>query len=155
MSQTPAASTESAIKRQQGTTFVADLIIFRRHLQSYPASHPSVTTALNKTMASFAPLVADGRAFTLGVARQGLLLQNETLGAEIPKFREFAGTLSSFGVITISFCAGLQQEELHGFNSIINLPRNEVWENGGSGMPLKTPAFTPSRYRSSIHPFSP
>jgi hypothetical protein len=131
MSQATVASTESAINRQQGATFVAELIIFRRHLQHYPETHPSVATTLNKAMASFAPLVADGRAFTLGVARQGLLLQNEPLGAEIAKFREFAGTLSSFGVITISFCEGLQPEELHALNSIINLPRNEVWENGG------------------------
>jgi HEAT repeat protein len=131
MTQTPAASTESASKRRQGATFVAELIIFRRHLQHYPANHPSVTTALNKTLASFTLLIADGRGFTLGVGRQGLLLQNEPLGADISKFREFAGTLSSFGVITITFGAGLQPEELHAFNSIINLPRNEVWESGG------------------------
>ena len=125
------ASIESSIKRRQGATFVAELIIFRRHLLSYPATHPVVTTALQKTMAGFAQLIADGKAFTLGVARQGLLLQNEALGAEIEKFRNFAATLSSFGIITISFSEELQPEELNAFIAIINRPRNEVWENGG------------------------
>jgi hypothetical protein len=128
---TPDASTESAFIRRHGATFVADLVISRRHLQSYPATHPVVTTALKKTMASFTPLIAERRAFTLGVARQGLLLHNEPLGAGIDKFREFAATLSSFGIITVSFCEGLQPEELHAFNTIINRPRNEVWEDGG------------------------
>jgi len=131
MSTRPAASTESSIKRRQGATFVAELIIFRRHLQSYPATHPVVTAALQKTMAGFAQFIADGKALTLGVARQGLLLQNEPLGAEIQKIRDFAATLSSFGIISISFTVKLQPEELNAFIAIINRPRNEVWENGG------------------------
>lgn len=131
MSTTPANTTDSAVNRQPAAKFVSELIISRRHILSYPSTHPVVTAALQKTIESLDPLVSNGRIFALGVSRQGLLFQNEPLSPELDKFRVFADILSSFGIISISFTAGLLPEEIHSFNTIINLPRNEVWENGG------------------------
>ncbi|MGD0845205.1 MAG: HEAT repeat domain-containing protein [Geobacteraceae bacterium] len=131
MSPSTATKTEPAVERRQATAFVAELIIYRRHIRSYPASHPIVTASLQKTIASFAPLIADSRAFTLGISQNGLLFKNDILGPGIAKFKEFAATLASFGIITISFTAELKPEDLHLFNCITNRPRNEVWESGG------------------------
>lgn len=131
MSPTPANATDSPVNRQLAAKFVADVIISRRHILSYPPTHPVVSTALQKTIASLDPLIAGGRTFTMGVSRQGLLLQNETLNPELRKFREFGDILSSMGIIAISFTGGLIAEELHSFCSIISRPRNEVWEEGG------------------------
>jgi hypothetical protein len=125
------ATTESAIERQQATAFVSDLIVSRRHIQAYPADHPVVTASLQKVISSFPSLSADGKTFTLGVGHQGLLFKNKLLGHEIAKFREFAVTLASLGIISISFTEGLQTEEIQSFHSIINRQRSEVWEGGG------------------------
>lgn len=131
MSPTPANTSDSIVTRQQAAKFAAELIISRRHIQSYPQDHPVVAAALQKTISSLTPLISGGRVFTLGVSRQGLLFQNETLSPEMGKFREFSDTLSSFGIIAISFTEGLRPDELLSFASILNRPRNEVWDDGG------------------------
>ncbi|HTY20292.1 MAG TPA: HEAT repeat domain-containing protein [Geobacteraceae bacterium] len=131
MSPTHAETIDTAINRQQASKFVAELIVSRRHIQSYPQDHPAVSVALHKTIASLSTLVARGGILNLGVSRQGLLLQHETLSPEFSKFREFADVLSSFGIISISFSDGLIPEEIISFCTIINRPRSEVWEEGG------------------------
>ena len=131
MSPSIPAITDPAVERQQATAFVSELIISRRHIQAYPAEHPVVTASLQKTISSFAPLIADGNTFNLGVGHQGLLFKNKVLGHEIAKFREFAVTLASLGIIAIYFTEGLQTEEIQRFHSIINRNRSEVWECGG------------------------
>ena len=141
MSQTPANTTDSSINRQLAARFVADVIISRRHILSYPPTHPVVATALQKTIAGLDPLIAGGRTFTLGVSRQGLLLHNETLSPELRKFREFADILASLGIIAISFTERLNPKELSSFCSIISRPRNEVWEEGGIKNALETAAI--------------
>lgn len=131
MSSTTSATLDMAVERQQAITFVTDLIICRHHIQSYPESHPIVAAALQKTIASLAPLIADGKPFTLGISHQGVLLKSEVLGPEIVKFKDFAILLASFGIITISFTTDLQLEDIHLLNNIISRPRMEIWEAGG------------------------
>jgi len=131
MSSTTAAILDPAFKRQQAITFVTDLIISRHHIQSYPESHPIVAAALQKTIASLAPLISDGKLFTLGITRRGVLYKSEVLGPEIVKFKDFAILLASFGIITITFTGDLLAKDIHLLNSIISRPRMEIWETGG------------------------
>lgn len=131
MSASTTATTDPDVERQQATAFVSELIICRRHILAYPADHPVVTASLQKTISSFAPLIADGNTFSLGVGHQGLLFKNKVLGHGIAKFREFAVTLASLGIIAISFTEGLQTEEIQSFHAIINRQRSDVWESGG------------------------
>jgi len=126
MSSTTATMLDPAVERQQAITFVTDLIICRHHIQSYPESHPVVAAALKKTIASLAPLVSDRKLFTLGISRRGVLLRNELVGPELVKIKDFAIHLSSFGIITISFCADLQADDIHLFNTIVSRPRMEI-----------------------------
>src|SRR5664279_4457807 len=119
MSSTTATMFDPAVEKQQTITFVTDLIICRHHIQSYPESHPVVTTALRKTIASLAPLIAGGKTLTLGISRQGVLLKSELLGPEIVKFKNFAILLASFGIITISFSEDLQADDIHLLNSVV------------------------------------
>ena len=131
MNSTTATMLDPAVERQQAITFVTDLIICRHHIQSYPESHPVVAAALRKTIASLTPLVADREMFTLGISRRGLLLKSELLGSEIFKVKDLAILLASFGIITISFSADLQAEDIRLLNTIISRPRMEIWETGG------------------------
>ncbi len=131
MSSTTATMLDPAIERQQAITFVTDLIVCRHHIQSYPESHPIVAAALQKALTSLAPLTASWKPFTLGISRRGILLKGEVLGAEIVKFKDFALLLASFGIITITFDAGLQAEDLLLLSDIVSRPRMEVWETGG------------------------
>lgn len=118
-------------ERQQAITFVTNLIICRHHIQSYPESHPIVTAALQKALTTFAPLIADGKPFTLGISSHGVILKSGVLGPELAKFKDFAAILASLGIITISFSSELQGEDIHLFNNVISLPRKEIWETGG------------------------
>jgi hypothetical protein len=131
MSSTTATMLDPAIERQQAITFVTDLIVCRHHIQSYPESHPIVAAALQKTITSLAPLTVNWKPFTLGISRRGVLLKSEVLGPEIVKFKDFALLLASFGIITISFNADLQAEDIHLLSDIVSRPRMEVWETGG------------------------
>jgi HEAT repeat protein len=86
---------------------------------------------LRKAGCSLVPLLGDGRALTLGVARQGLLLKNALLEPANPRFAEFASLLASFGITSISFVGEPQLDELKLLCLVIGRPRSEVWEAGG------------------------
>ena len=126
-----AAPLDPETERQLAAAFVAELIICRRVIQSYPESHPSITAKLGKVINRLAPLVAGGGTLTLGITRDGLILNKEFLESANAKFGEYANILASFGIIAISFTEALQPEELRAFNRIVNTPRNEIWEAGG------------------------
>ncbi len=115
----------------QAATFAADLIVCRSHIQFYPDSHPAVSAILKKTLGRLEPLLAGGKPLTLGVTRQGLLLNEALIEPNNVKFREYAALLASFGIIAISFTAEIQPEDLFEFNRIINRQRSEIWESGG------------------------
>lgn len=116
---------------QQAATFAADLIVCRSHIQFYPDSHPAVSTILKKTIRRLEPFLADGKPLTLGVTRQGLLLNEALIEPNNVKFREYAALLASLGIIAISFTAEIQPEDLLEFNRIINRQRSDIWESGG------------------------
>ncbi|HCE69562.1 MAG TPA: hypothetical protein DER40_19285 [Geobacter sp.] len=116
---------------QQAATFAADLIVCRSHIQFYPDSHPAVSNILKKTLGRLEPLLTGGKPLTLGVTRQGLLLNEALIEPNNVKFREYAALLASFGIIAISFTADIQPEDLIEFNRIINRQRSEIWESGG------------------------
>ncbi|MDU0457755.1 MAG: HEAT repeat domain-containing protein [Geobacteraceae bacterium] len=116
---------------QQAATFAADLIVCRSHIQFYPDSHPAVSTILKKTIQRLEPFLADGKPLTLGVTRQGLLLNEALIEPNNVKFREYAALLASLGIIAISFTPEIQPEDLLEFNRIINRQRSEIWESGG------------------------
>jgi hypothetical protein len=131
MSSTTVSTFDPAVERQQAIAFVTNLIICRHHIQSYPESHPIVTAALQKAITTLAPLIADGKLFTLGISPQGMLLNSGVLGPEMAKFKDYAAILASLGIITISFSADLKAEDIHLFNGIISRPRKEIWETAG------------------------
>ena len=131
MNSTTVTTIDPEVERQKATAFVTNLIICRHHIQSYPKSHPIVTAALQKAITTFAPLASDGKPFTLGITPHGVLLKSGVLGSDLVKFRELATILASLGIITISFSADLQAEDIHLFNSIISRPRKEIWETAG------------------------
>jgi HEAT repeat protein len=131
MNPTPDETIEKKVNRQWATRFVADLMVCRRNIQSYPQDHPAVINALQKTLATLNSRASEGVALQLGISRQGLLLHKEILNPELEKFREFADTLSSFGILVITFLQVLKAEELLSFCNLINRARDEVWEEGG------------------------
>jgi hypothetical protein len=118
-------------ERQLAVAFVAELIICRRVIQSYPESHPSITAKLEKVINRLAPLVAGGRTITFGITREGLMFNKEFLETANARFTEYANLLASFGIIALSFTEALQPEDLREFNRIVSTPRNEIWATGG------------------------
>jgi HEAT repeat protein len=122
---------EPETERQLAIAFVAELIISRRVIQSYPESHPAITAKLEKVTERLAPLVAGGRTVTFGITREGLMLNRELLETHTAKFMEYANLLASFGIIALSFSGAVQPEEFRGFNRIVSTPRNEIWSTGG------------------------
>ena len=131
MSPTHAEPIDSTMDRQQSAKFIAELIVSRRNILTYPNDHPAVAAALQKAVSTLNALLKGGKMLNLGVSRQGFLLQNETLSPDLAKFREFADLLSSFGIISISFTEDLLPEEIRSFSAIVNRPRIEVWQSGG------------------------
>lgn len=115
---------------QQASAFVNDLITSLRTSRSYPDGHPAVMAAARLVQKRLAPLV-DGGFFTLDVGRHALLANGEFIERNNHRFGEFAAQLSSFGIISLIFGAGLSLADLKGFTAVIASSRDEVWAEGG------------------------
>lgn len=110
--------------------FVGDLITCLRTTRSYPDGHPAVAAAARRVQERLAPLV-DGGLFTLGVGRHALLANGEFIERNNQRFSEFAVQLSSLGIVTLTFAAGLSLADLKEFTAVIARSRDEVWVEGG------------------------
>lgn len=108
-----------------------ELNISRRHVSSYPENHPIITASLEKVTQLHDQLLQSGPQITIGIAKDSLMIGNGFLDRKNQVNLDFARTLFSHGIATITFIKGLAKSELLHFNQIVSCKKEAIRDQGG------------------------
>ncbi|NOZ69602.1 MAG: HEAT repeat domain-containing protein, partial [Deferribacteres bacterium] len=100
---------------------VIELNITRHNVSIYPANHPIVEKSLNKAFRLLQKLFELRNEIALAVAKDTLIIDNYALDKQNPVYREFAISLSSKSIASVTFVNGLTKEELCSFQDFISV----------------------------------
>ncbi len=98
---------------------IIELNISRRNVSLYPKGHPSVQQSINKAFEYLNKLFEIRPVITLAIARNTLIVDDQTLEEKNPVFREFALSISRLNIAFITFKKGLTIDELYNFHKLI------------------------------------
>jgi len=105
--------------------------IARRNLVGYPRGHTLVVESFEKVRAILQDFFEFSNHFTLGIAKDTLMLGTKALDRKIPVFQNFAQILFEHGIVSLTFFRDLTVDELMDFDHIISQKRNDVHHQGG------------------------
>jgi HEAT repeat protein len=105
--------------------------IARRNLVAYPRGHSLVVESFEKVRAILQDFFEFSNHFTLGIAKDTLMLGTKALDRKIPVFQNFAQILFEHGIVSLTFFRDLTVDELMDFDHIISQKRNDVHRQGG------------------------
>lgn len=111
--------------------FLVQLNIARRNVAAYPGAHPLIAVSTGQTALLLERLLAGRSAFTLGVAKDVLLVGDHSLEKSHPVFRDLAKVLFDHGIAAVTFASGLEGRELQGFSELLNAGREAIRDRGG------------------------
>lgn len=112
-------------------TIVHELNLARRHVSSYPKGHPVVSNSCERVVQHFSTLFAARDAITIGVAKETLFLEGQSLERLTPVVKEIARALFHHGLALVTFRDGLSAAEIEKFNRILMWKRAEIAAGGG------------------------
>ncbi len=113
------------------SNFIYELNIARRHVTSYPSNHPIIGTAVEKVLQLLTALLSNRNTFTLGIAKNALLVGETFLDRSNPVYCDLANLLFGHGIAAVTFHKQLTPKELLAFYGLIILKREQVEEEGG------------------------
>ena len=119
------------------SAFIHELNLSRRHLQTYPSGHPMIATAIEKVLELIDPLFATYQSFTLGVAKDALMFEQQWLGKDNPSYRDFANTLFELDIAAIHFNSKPTINELLILSDLMNSDRQIIKLQGGINAQLQ------------------
>jgi hypothetical protein len=102
-----------------------------RNVSSYPKGHPVVVQACERSAEMLARACANHEAITLGVARETLMIGEDSLGILAPAARNYVRTLAHHGVALIAFRKGVTAAEIEAFSQILAEKRADISARGG------------------------
>lgn len=108
-----------------------DLNIARRTWSAYPPGHPQTVAALQKLGASFRQLCRDAGQTTLGITREGLLLDDTYVDKENRVLQGVAAMLFERGIGTLLILQPPSDSELTALLRLLALKREEILAGGG------------------------
>lgn len=111
--------------------FIGELSISRRHVTSYPANHPVIVASMKKVVQLSQQLLLSQQEFTVGIAKDCLMVGNGFLDRRNPANLDFAHVLFGHGIAAVTFIKGISADELLHFNGIISNKRAVIREQGG------------------------
>lgn len=111
--------------------FLVQLNIARRNVAAYPREHPLIAASTGQAALLLERLLAGRSAFTLGVAKDVLLVGDHSLEKSHPVFRDLAKVLFDHGIAAVTFASGLEGRELQGFSELLNAGREAIRDRGG------------------------
>lgn len=97
----------------------------------YPPHHPQIAESLDRTFQGLRELIEIRPELTLGAARDALLMAGKTLDPRNAAFREFALTLSSRNVLSITFERGFTREDLLRLHQVLSRSPEDVTRSNG------------------------
>jgi HEAT repeat protein len=125
------ASVQNGPENRLVFDFVRAMNIARRNLVAYPRGHSLVVESFEKVRAILQDFFEYSNHFTLGVAKDTLMLGTKALDKKNPVFQNFAQILFEHGIVSLTFFRNLTVDELMDFDHIISQKRNDVQHQGG------------------------
>jgi hypothetical protein len=99
---------------------IIELNISRRNVSIYPRNHPLVEGSLNRAFEFLQKLFDLRVEVTLGIAKDTLIIDDYFLDKKNPVYKEFALTLNSMNIASVTFIKGLTKDELYSFHLFIS-----------------------------------
>lgn len=110
---------------------VHELNVLRRHVGSYPAAHPVVVRTLSRVHAFVETLIPPSGRLVLGITKETILVNEDTIDLADPAILNFARSLFSYGIIAVTFDTGVSADELLRFNQfLMELRQDAAGEDG-------------------------
>ena len=124
-------SVENKLDNQLVFDFFRTMNIARRNLIAYPREHTLVTESFEKVLSVLVDFFECSNSFTIGIAKDTLMVGTKALDKKNSVFQNFARILFEHGIVSLTFLRGLTVDELMDFDHIISQKRNDVQHQGG------------------------
>lgn len=124
-------SVENKLENQLVFDFFRTMNIARRNLIAYPRGHTLVTESFEKVLSVLVDFFERSNSFTIGIAKDTLMVGTKALDKKNSVFQNFAHILFEHGIVSLTFLRGLTVDELMDFDHIISQKRNDVQHQGG------------------------
>jgi hypothetical protein len=115
-----------------------ELSVAAQRRAMYPGGHPTLASAERRLLARFEPLLAGQDTFTIGVARDQLVVDGTPTDARQPLLRAFAERLHGHRIAAVQLSAGVRDDEMADFLS--RIARDPATHDGE---PLTAPTEMP------------
>jgi hypothetical protein len=110
---------------------VIELNISRKNVGIYPAGHIQITKSIDRAFDILQKLFEIRDEMTLGVAKDTLLVGQDYLDQKNPVYRDFALSMNLRGIAAVTFCRGLDREELVHFHRVLTTKPDDIRAGGG------------------------
>ncbi|UCG77597.1 MAG: HEAT repeat domain-containing protein [Nitrospirota bacterium] len=110
---------------------IIELNISRRNVSMYPDNHPSIKAAIGKAFGHLEELFQIRSQITLSIAKDSLIIDEYSLDKSNPVYNEFARSLYGRGIASVTFIAGITEEEIKLFHKVITMDETLLKEQGG------------------------
>jgi hypothetical protein len=121
----------SGIDTRALSALIIELNIARRNCCSYPEGHPVIDSSLRKAFDIYNALLSTREEFMIGVTRDSLMVEDVCLEKNNQVYRDFAGILFDHSIGALVLRPGLEIGELREFTRILNMKRDQLFEQGG------------------------
>lgn len=111
--------------------FIYSMNIARRQVQAYPPGHKVISVAANRLVSVLPKLLEFRPEFTLGIARDTLLVGGQVLDSKNPIYRDFATYLFESRVASLTIARDLTAGDVCKFFEILRDKPEKVVKRGG------------------------
>lgn len=111
--------------------FIYALNIARRQVQSYPHGHPIIAKAAEKLLSVLPKLLEFRSEITIGIARDTLMIGDQSLDSKNPIYRDFATNLFDAKIASLTIDNTLGTYDICKFYEILRYKQEEIDERGG------------------------
>ena len=111
--------------------FIYALNIARRQVQSYPNGHPIIAAAADKLLTVLPKLLEFRSEVTIGIARDTLMVDAQSLDIKNPIYRDFATNLFDAKIASLTIDNTLGTDDICKFFEVVRYKPEEIDERGG------------------------
>lgn len=110
---------------------IIELNISRRNVAVYPINHPSIKQSIDRAYKHLQSLFELRNEITLAIAKDTLVIDEYFLDKRNPVYAEFALTLHKIGIVSITFIAGISEDEIIRFHQTLVADPEVIKGKGG------------------------
>ncbi|MBS1111822.1 MAG: HEAT-like repeat-containing protein [Nitrospirae bacterium] len=98
---------------------IIELNIARHNVSIYPKGHHLVENSLNRAFEFFQSLFELRNEITIAVAKDMLIIDEQSLDRKNPVYREVALSFSDLNIASVTFISGLTKDEIYSFHRFL------------------------------------